>query len=210
MTLAADRLLFLIKRRGPSTAADLAAALEVSPQSVREQLAGLLEQALVSFEDVATGRGRPRRHWALTEAAQGRFPDTHAELTVDLIGLIRDQLGEAALDRVLTQRERRGLAHYQNHLAGIPDLAGRVSKLAELRSVEGYMAEAVPTDDGDGWLLIEHHCPICAAARVCQGFCRAELEVFRTVLGPNATVSRSEHLLAGGRRCVYRVQPVDS
>jgi predicted ArsR family transcriptional regulator len=59
--------------------------------------------------------------------------------------------------------------------------------------------------DRGGFLLVENHCPICAAARVCQGFCRSELELFREVLGPGVEVERTEHVLAGGRRCAYRV-----
>jgi predicted ArsR family transcriptional regulator len=56
-------------------------------------------------------------------------------------------------------------------------------------------------------LLIENHCPICAAARACQNFCRAELEVFRQALGEGAEVTREEHLLLGARRCAYRITP---
>jgi predicted ArsR family transcriptional regulator len=55
------------------------------------------------------------------------------------------------------------------------------------------------------WILAENHCPICAAARNCQGFCRSELSVFRAVLGPEVTVERVEHILAGARRCAYRI-----
>jgi len=59
--------------------------------------------------------------------------------------------------------------------------------------------------DGDAFLLLEHHCPICAAATACQGFCRSELEIFRDALGRDAVVERVEHLLAGARRCAYRI-----
>ena len=47
-----------------------------------------------------------------------------------------------------------------------------------------------------------------AAATACQGFCRAELDVFRSVLGPDATVTRDEHIVSGGRRCSYAIQQV--
>lgn len=83
----------------------------------------------------------------------------------------------------------------------------RVARLAELRTREGYMAAWTEEADGS-FLLVESHCPICAAATVCQGFCRSELDIFRTVLGPDARVERSEHLLAGARRCAYRIEPV--
>ena len=63
------------------------------------------------------------------------------------------------------------------------------------------------TDDDDGYLLIENHCPICAAAALCQGFCRSELAIFQTVLGAQASIERIDHLLAGARRCAYRITP---
>ncbi|HAT30439.1 MAG TPA: MarR family transcriptional regulator, partial [Janthinobacterium sp.] len=75
------------------------------------------------------------------------------------------------------------------------------------RDAEGYMAESEPQADGSV-LLIENHCPICAAARECQNFCRSELAIFQRVLGQDCSVERSEHLLAGARRCVYRIRPL--
>ena len=68
------------------------------------------------------------------------------------------------------------------------------------------MARAEPTAGG-GWLLVEDHCPICAAATECQGFCRSELALFQRCLGPEARVERTEHLMAGARRCAYLIQP---
>jgi predicted ArsR family transcriptional regulator len=59
--------------------------------------------------------------------------------------------------------------------------------------------------DDDGLLLIEDHCPICAAAESCQSFCRSELSIFRMVLGPDVLIERTEYLLEGGRRCAYRI-----
>jgi len=69
---------------------------------------------------------------------------------------------------------------------------------------DAYMAEARKSDDG-GYLLVENHCPVCSAAAACTGLCRAELEVFQQVLGEDVTVERSDHILAGARRCAYRV-----
>ncbi len=63
---------------------------------------------------------------------------------------------------------------------------------------------------GDSYLLIENHCPICAAATACQGLCRAELELFREALGAEATVIRVDHILAGARRCAYRIARKDA
>ena len=58
-----------------------------------------------------------------------------------------------------------------------------------------------------GVLLVENHCPICAAAKACQQFCRSELRVFQEALGDDVTVERVDHILAGARRCAYLVCP---
>ena len=63
-----------------------------------------------------------------------------------------------------------------------------------MRTGEGYLAEVVDAPDGDGLLLIEHHCPICDAAKACTNLCSAELDLFRDVLGPDVEVIRTQHL----------------
>ena len=75
---------------------------------------------------------------------------------------------------------------------------------ARIRTEEGYLCEA--KRDGADFLLMENHCPVCEAARACTGLCRQELELFRTTLGPGVTVEREDHILAGARRCAYRVR----
>ena len=45
-----------------------------------------------------------------------------------------------------------------------------------------------------------------AAAHVCPKLCDAEMEVFRAILGEGVTIERAEHMMAGARRCVYRIR----
>ena len=68
------------------------------------------------------------------------------------------------------------------------------------------MAEWRTEDDGT-LTLVENHCPVCAAATACRTLCRSELAIFRDVLGDGARVERTDHILAGARRCAYRVTP---
>jgi predicted ArsR family transcriptional regulator len=203
----AQRLLLLLKTRGPQPSAALGAVLGITGEAARQQLVKLGEEGLVEAESAARGVGRPLQRWRLTASGNARFPDTHAELTVQLIATVRGVLGEAALERIIAAREAETRQAYASALAGAGGLAERVARLAALRAREGYMAEW--REEGDGFLLIENHCPICAAAASCQGFCRAELDIFRSVLGDAARIVRDEHILAGARRCVYRITPVD-
>lgn len=202
---AADRLLVLLRTRGPQTTAELGKAAGVTGEAARQRLARLAADGLVAATTEPRGVGRPAHVWALTEAGIARFPDAHAELTAQLIRSIRAQLGEGALDRLIDARAAESKSAYEAALEGSSDLGERVSRLAEARTREGYMAES--RAEGGGYVLIENHCPICVAATTCQGFCRAELDTFRDVLGPGATVERTEHIVAGDRRCVYRISP---
>jgi predicted ArsR family transcriptional regulator len=201
---AADRFLVLLKTRGPQTSAELGAALGITDEAARQQLVKLANEGFVDGVAEANGVGRPTQVWRLTPAGHARFPDAHAELTVQLIRSIRTELGEEALDRLISARERETRANYNEAIASAPDLKERVARLAAIRTGEGYMAEWWAEDDG--YVLAENHCPICAAATICQGFCRAELAVFQEVLGAEAEVTRVEHIPAGARRCAYRIR----
>ncbi|MBY5897896.1 helix-turn-helix transcriptional regulator [Rhizobium ruizarguesonis] len=201
----ANRILILIKTDGPQLAAAIGDALGISGEAARQQLSKMAEEGLVESVTVAAaGRGRPRQLWHLTASGNRQFPDGHAELTANLLGTLVEQLGPAALDTVIAAREAETLQRYRQELSKAHDLAARVEALAGIRTREGYMADCWRQADGS-FMLVENHCPICAAATACAGFCRSELETFRAVL--SAEVERSEHILAGARRCAYRITP---
>lgn len=202
-----DRILMQLKMRGPQTAQALAAQLGLTSMGVRRHLEGALDKHLVESEDTGGKVGRPVRRWGLSQAGQARYPDRHAELTVDLIGQVQALFGPEAMVRLIAVREQTSEALYRSRLDEVEAgaaLGERVTALAAVRDEEGYMAEALRQEDGSV-VLIENHCPICAAARVCQDFCRSELDVFQRVLGPGVKVIRIEHQLQGARRCAYAI-----
>lgn len=125
-----------------------------------------------------------------------------------LIEAVRRELGPEALDRLVMARESQARDEYLAEMDGAVSLAERVARLAAIRTREGYMAEW--REEAGGFLLVENHCPICAAAVACQGFCRAELELFRETIGPGVAVERGDHIAAGARRCAYRISVLET
>ena len=204
-----DRILFLLKTKGPLTAQALGEKLDITAMGVRQHLYKLQEDNLVDFRDERSGVGRPSRHWGLTERGDARFPDSHSELTVALLGSVERIFGADGLERLIEARTAETLGAYRRHLNGCASIEQRVARLAEIRSAEGYMAEWRREDDGT-FTFVENHCPICAAAKACQGLCRSELEVFQQALGAGATVERTSHILTGARRCAYRITPTSA
>lgn len=194
-----------LKSAGAQDAETLAADMGLSAMAVRQHLYALEAEKLVSYEEEARPLGRPAKLWHLTASANRLFPDAHQDLAVGLLSAMRTAFGDAGLDKLLALRSAEQIASYKQALPAKAGLEVRLTALAACRSEEGYMAE-VQREAPGCFLLIENHCPVCAAAAQCQGLCAAELAVFESVLGPDVAIERCDHILAGARRCAYRVQ----
>jgi predicted ArsR family transcriptional regulator len=206
-------LLDRLKRAGPQQARDLAAHLGVTAMAARQHLYALEAGGIVVAEQQPRPRGRPVKLWRLTEAAAPFFPDGHAELTLGLLDAMTAAFGARGLGKLIAARGEAQRVAYGARIQAHWPLKRRVEALARIRAEEGYMAEVHNGGPGAGpgtergvYLLVENHCPICAAARACRGLCQRELELFQKVLGPDVKVERLDHLLSGARRCSYRIR----
>ncbi|MBV8885719.1 MAG: transcriptional regulator [Chroococcidiopsidaceae cyanobacterium CP_BM_RX_35] len=198
-------IVHLLKQTGALDSATLAERLGVSAMAVRQHLYALQSEHLVTYIEEPRSMGRPAKLWQLTPAADKFFPNGYAELTLSLLQSVTEAFGIEGLDRLLDVRSRQQVATYQEHMRSQEEvLPKRLAHLATMRTEEGYMAEVEALPDGS-FLLIENHCPICAAAMACTRLCDRELEVFQTVLGQAVTVERTEHIVVGERRCVYQI-----
>ena len=205
LTDAKRRLLDYLKRNDRVTTTALATETGLTEVAIRQQLRALEGLGLVSQElRPPERRGRPAVLWSLAEPARRAFPERHAELTIALIDATRRALGEDGLGRVIAARADHQVEQYRKYIPGSSSLRRRVEALARIRTDEGYMAEVRQERPGC-YLLIEHHCPICDAARTCTGLCSAELDVFQRSLGDGASVERVTFLMEGDRRCTYRI-----
>lgn len=200
-----DNILMLLKMRGQATAQSIADALGITKEGARKHLVSLASAEQIQAVQKSDGVGRPSTYYALTEKGMAKFPDTHAEITVQLLQSIKKLLGDNALDLLINDREANVYQKYRNAIEGTTDIEGKLSIVVNKRTEEGYMAEWKREDNG--YLLIENHCPICAAATQCQGFCRSELKNFQQLFGDGFSVKRQQHIVSGGERCVYRITP---
>jgi predicted ArsR family transcriptional regulator len=194
----------LLKTEGALDSAQLAQRLGLTAMAVRQHLYVLQAEKFVVAEERPGAVGRPAKFWHLTPAADQFFPTAYAELSVALIDALSNAFGAEGVKRVLDSRCARQHASYAERISAKAPLGKKLQQLARIRTEEGYMAEVKP-EGKTSFLFIENHCPICAAATVCKGFCETELDLFRSVLGPDIGVERVEHIVSGERRCVYRI-----
>jgi len=194
----------LMKMKGEIDAATISEELAITKEGARQQLIKLSEEGLVNSVCKSSGVGRPFTYYSLSQMGLAKFPDSHADITVQLLKSVKTLLGENALDLLISDRERNTYTRYEEKLKGAKNLEDKLKKLTKVRTEEGYMAEW--KKEGEDYYFIENHCPICAAATECQQFCRAELKNFRSLLGPELKIDRIQHILAEDNKCVYKIE----
>lgn len=198
-----DRILLFLKMRGSQPAFVIAKEFGMSNEGARLHLVRLMEEDFVKPAHVSKGVGRPAILYSLTGKGHARFPDSHTELTVQLLTSVRTTLGQEALDQLIGAREKVTLLRYTEAMKDLNGLEEKLNLLVQIRVREGYMAEWEKQQNS--YLLIENHCPICAAATECPEFCQSELQNFQQLFGSQVRIERDDHIIKGSRRCAYKI-----
>ncbi|HEY0177518.1 MAG TPA: MarR family transcriptional regulator [Pedobacter sp.] len=198
-----ERAVELLKTSGPQSLSSLAREFQVTVEGARFQMLRLEKEGMVTSSKTVTGRGRPQQLWSLTSAGQLRFPDMHGALTVKLMEVMKETLGEQAVSKVINANGDKGTSRYLKELEGITDLEQRLTTFVSIRTREGYMAQFIK--DEEGFIFIENHCPIGAAAHANPAICAAEFRTLQSVIGETVAIKRIEYIVEGGRRCAYRI-----
>jgi len=203
-------ILVALRRAGPASPDQLAAAIGASRTGVLQQLRALEATGFVSHQTVRHGVGRPRHLYDVTAEAQELFPTNYDGLAAGLLAAIGAVGGDALVEQVFMARRQqigdRVRRELDDRVGADAPFVERVRALAAIQDEQGYLADAVLQPDGSIQLR-EHNCAILEVARGQRAACDAELALFREVLG--ADVVRETHIASGGRCCSYRVVAPD-
>jgi DeoR family suf operon transcriptional repressor len=195
-------ILTFLKKRGEATAEDLAGAIGVTISAVRQHLASLASDGLITHREERAGPGRPRHQYRLSPGAEVLFPKRYGELTNQLLGFVEDAgagLVELAFDRRRQERVDRASVR----LAG-KGFDERVRELARILDEDGYLADCEQMPDGS-WRVVEHNCAIIDVARRYGNACVSELAFLKEAMA-DAEVERVAHMIAGAHVCAYEVR----
>jgi DeoR family transcriptional regulator, suf operon transcriptional repressor len=199
-------ILTALKRNGPLYASELADALEVSTAAVRQQLARLSDDGLVTHQSDREHRGRPAHRYELSRSAESLFPKRYGDLTTELLGYLGGPEGEE-VTKLFEQRRRRRLNAAKDRLAGL-SLADKVAELARILDEDGYLADHRRLGKGR-WLITEHNCAILSVAKGYRQACSSEIAFIRDAL-PSAKVQRVAHVIEGAHVCAYEITSRDN
>ena len=196
--LRAELLIALKKAPQAPTARELAEHFGVTPNALRRHLDALEADALVRHDREVRGVGAPVHAYRLTAAGEALFPQEYAPV----LGAVLDTLREVAGPEGVRAAIRRQWAPFVDgagsRLAELP-LAERAQLVAELRSSQGYMAEAA--SDAESVAVREHHCAVRDVVARFPEICAAEHELLEELLG--VPVVRTQYIPAGCAVCEY-------
>ena len=162
-----DRVRHLLLDLGPSTAATLAERTGLTVAAVRRHLDALLADGTVTTRTPRlreVKRGRPARHYALTDAGHDAGPSGYGDLAVNALRFM-------GLDQVEAFAQTRA-ADLETRYADVTAAADRPAALAAALSADGYAATT--SAQGTGIQLCQHHCPVQHVAAEFPQLCDAE------------------------------------
>jgi predicted ArsR family transcriptional regulator len=191
-----ERVVRSILVNGPSTAADLAERLDLTPAAVRRHLEHLLDEGALEARDprptAGRGRGRPAKAFAITEAGRAHFDQQYDDLAVQALRYLAETGGDEAVLEFARRRVAFIERDYETVTAADPDLTP-AEALARVFSSEGYAAsvrslpllnaERGGSVDGAAEQLCQQHCPVSHVAHEFPQLCEAETEAIGHVLG---------------------------
>ncbi len=185
-----DRVVRTILENGPSTAADLARRLALTPAAVRRHLDHLADEGVVESRDQkvygARGRGRPAKVFVLTDEGRDSFDQQYDDLALQAMRFLAETQGEEAV----VAFARRRVAFVERDYAAVVALDPQLTPaeaLAKVFTQQGYAASVrdLPMASGQsaGEQLCQQHCPVSHVAHEFPQLCEAETEAIATVLG---------------------------
>ena len=197
-----------ILEHGPSTAAELAERLGLTPAAIRRHLDVLLAAGHLEAREQriygARGRGRPAKVFVLTDAGRSVFYTAYDDLAIEALEFLATSAGPDAVTRFAEARMAESEERYRERMANAaPDITS-AQALAVALSEDGYVASTLPSAIGEQ--LCQHHCPVAHVAERFPKICEVETAAFSRLLGVH--VQRLATIAHGDGVCTTHVPNV--
>ncbi len=179
-----ERVATTILEHGPSTAADLAQQLHLTPAAVRRHLDHLLAEGVLMTRDQRIvgqrGRGRPAKVYVITDSGRDHFKHAYDELAAGALRYLQETGGNDAV-MAFARHRLTDLEDRYRPLLALAEPDDRAHVLAEALSEDGYAASVGSTPAGIQ--MCQNHCPVAHVAEEFPQMCEAETEMFARLLG---------------------------
>jgi predicted ArsR family transcriptional regulator len=197
-----------LKRSGPLTRRELAAALKISYEAVRQQVRELLRAGWVSRVRPAAGshrvdarRGPASWRYTLSGAGEHLFPKHYDALSAELLQHVLDGLGGQAITQILARMTEARVRRWAPLLRSMSTKHKLEALCSLYEEKDAYMELQW---QAEGPALVERNCPFLSVAQTYPAICSVSVNTLERLLG--CRVVREQRFQAGDGRCVFRVR----
>ncbi len=194
----------LLKNKSGLTVDELSKRLDITRNAVRQHLAALENDGLVTQGASRPSGGRPEQLYVLTDAGKELFPRHYSWFAQLMVESIKQESGAGGL------RERMGVMgsevaqQLRQQYSGLENQQQKVEKLSDVMEQLGYntkstkVVDGVPTIEADNCIF--HNLAI-KNPEICQ-FDLALLSTFT-----DSEVDHQECMASGGNVCRFKFTP---
>jgi predicted ArsR family transcriptional regulator len=207
------RSILIALKRSPSTIAQLAEAMQLTGEAVRQQLLqlhrdGWIESRSARAPGDPARTGRPATLYRLSAAGDHLFPKGYDVLAITILDTVVEELGAGAARRILASITEARIRELEPRLEGLT-LEQRVDALRDLYLNDDPYMQSEKVEDG--YRLVERNCPFYNTAMARPMLCSVSVNSLSRLLG--VRVAREQKFQDGDGQCVFRVfesEPIDS
>lgn len=199
-----ERIIFLLKKKGPLSIDDLSRDMSITPMGIRQHLISLERKGFVDYVARRYGVGRPAFLYKLTDKADDLFPKAYHEFIVGILKDLEKNDGRNKVEDIFRWRKERILRDKKEALSDKKSLQDRVYALQDVLESDGYLVDL--DVDENNFILREFNCPIAKVATEFREACKYELQIFRELLRKD--VMRQECIAEGSPSCTYVIPKI--
>ncbi|MCC7353144.1 MAG: ArsR family transcriptional regulator [Anaerolineae bacterium] len=199
----AGQIVELLQRQGPMSVKDMETALGVTTTAVRQQIANLVAEGLVTSRVVREGVGRPHFAYSLTDKARSLFACYCDDLALSLYEELVKEVGPSKVNSLLERVGQRLAEQYAGQLKSTA-LRERVADFSQILQAKGILSDVSPT--ADGLILKAYNCPYYELAVEHREICSMEQDMMSRVLEADVALTHCMH--DGHQGCQFVVRAV--
>lgn len=199
-TSTREHVLRILLQRESCSINELAEAVGINPISVRHHLTRLQAEGLVEAKEVRHGVGRPKLVYSLTTAGREQFPTRYIQLTLRLLGQLKETMPAPLVRSLFTQMAKDLASDYQHEMEGL-STEERLKMIQELLRAEGFAVELEVQDNF--YRIREVNCPYFHVGQSHPEVCTLDQTLISTLL--DIPAQKIQCMLDGDNYCVYLV-----
>ncbi len=195
-----ELLRLLLKNKGGLTADELSEQLHITRNAVRQHLAALENDKLVTKGATRPSGGRPEQLYLLSDKGNELFPRHYSWFAQLLVESIQQESGAEGLSKKLGDLGSKVGAQLRNQHPELKTHQEKVRKLSEIMEEIGYSATSTMIEGADG--ILADNCVFHTLSMKNPDICQFDLALLSAFTG--SAVDHQECMARNGNVCRFK------